>query len=112
SVSTGVVLHVRVPNPEPWKVKLYGTLTVADGTCATVVEITGAAGLFTVMVKAVAAVDWPKVSVTVKVKATDSFDVGVPETTPVLELSESPSAGRPTALQVSVPVPVSWNVKL
>lgn len=63
--------------------------------------------MFTVIAKAVAAVDWPKVSVTVKVKATLCFDVGVPETTPVLEFNESPSAGRPTALQVRVPVPVS-----
>jgi len=111
SLSTGVVLHVSGAKPEPWKVKLYATFTVAEGTWAAVVEITGGAGLFTVIVNAVAAEDWPKVSVAVKVKDTLCFDVGVPETTPVLEFRESPST-RPTALKVSAPVPVAWNVKL
>jgi hypothetical protein len=68
--------------------------------------------LFTVIVNDVAAVDWPNASVTVKLNETVCFDVGVPEITPVLELSDNPSIGRPVALQVSVPVPVSWNVKL
>jgi len=112
SLSAGVVLQASVPNPEPWNVKLYATLTVADGTCAGVVEMTGAAGLFTVIVNGVAEVDWPNVSVTVKLNVTLCFVVGVPEITPVLELSDSPSAGRPVVLQVSAPVPVSWNVKL
>jgi len=68
--------------------------------------------LFTVIVNGVADVDWPNVSVTVKLNVTLCFVVGVPEITPVLELSDSPSAGRPVVLQVSAPVPVSWNVKL
>ena len=66
--------------------------------------------MLTVIVNAVAAEDCPNVSLTVNVKATDCFVVGVPETTPVLELSDSPSAGRPTALHVSVPVPVATNL--
>ena len=73
--------------------------------------IAGAAGLFTVIVNAVAAEDCPNVSLTVNVKATDCFVGGVPETTPVLALSDSPSAGSPTAPHVSVPVPEVWNVK-
>jgi hypothetical protein len=64
------------------------------------------------MLNAVAAEAWPNVSLTVKVKATLCFVVGVPETMPVLAASDNPSAGRPTALQVSVPVPVAWNAKL
>jgi hypothetical protein len=111
SLNKGVVLHVSGAKPDPWKVKLYATFTVADGTWAGVVEITGAAGLLTVILNAVAGDDWPNVSVAVKVKETFCFDVGVPETTPVLELRESPST-RPTALHVSVPVPLAWNVKL
>ena len=67
--------------------------------------------MLTVIVNAVAAEDCPNVSLTVNVKATDCFVGGVPETTPVLALSDSPSAGRPTALQVSVPVPLAWKVK-
>jgi hypothetical protein len=104
-------LQVRGAEPAPWKVKLYATLTVADGTWAGVVVITGAAGLLTVIVNAVAAEDCPNVSLTVNVKATDCFVGGVPETTPVLELRDSPSAGRPTAPHVSVPVPLAWKVK-
>ena len=73
-------------------------------------EITGAAGLFTVIVKGVAAEDWPNVSLTVKLNATLCFVVGFPVT--ALALSESPSAGRPVELQVSVPEPVAWNVKV
>lgn len=111
SLSKGVVLQVSGAKPDPWKVKLYATFTVADGTWATVVEITGGAGLLTVIVNAVAAEDWPNVSLAFKVKDTLCFNVGVPETTPVLEFRESPSA-RPTALNVSVPVPVAWNIKL
>jgi hypothetical protein len=112
SLRVGVVLQVSGAKPEPWKVKLYATFTVADGTCAGVVEITGAAGLFTVMLNGVAAEDWPNVSLTVKVKATLCFVVGVPDTMPVLAARDNPSAGRPTALQVSAPVPVAWNVRL
>jgi hypothetical protein len=106
------VLHVSGAYPEPWKVKLYATFTVPPGTCAGVVEIIGGAGLFTVIVKGVAAEDWPKVSLTVKVIATLCFVVGVPETTPLPLLSARLSAGRPVELQVSVPEPVAWNAKV
>jgi hypothetical protein len=112
SLSAGVVLQVSGANPEPWKVKLYATFTVADGTCAGVVLITGGAGLFTVITNAVAAEDCPNVSLAVKVKLTVACEVGVPETTPVFATSDNASAGRPTALQVSAPVPVAWNVRL
>src|ERR1700733_9113977 len=64
------------------------------------------------MVNAVAADDCPNVSLTVKVNGTAAAEVGVPETTPVFAFSERPSAGRPVALQVSVSVPIAWNVKL
>src|SRR4029077_19454191 len=105
--------HVSVPVPLAWKVKEYAAPAVAGAavTCTCVVVMTGAAGLFTVIVNAVAAEDCPNVSLTVNVKATDCFVVGVPETTPVLELSDRPSAGSPTAPHVSVPVPVAWKVK-
>ena len=66
----------------------------------------------TVMVNGIAAEDCPNVSLTVKVKATLCFEVGVPETRPVPPASDNASAGRPTALQVRVPVPVAWNAKL
>jgi hypothetical protein len=73
--------------------------------------ITGAAGLLTVRTNAVAAEDCPKESLTVKVKLTVAFEVGVPATIPVIAASDNASAGRPTALQVSAPVPLAWKVK-
>ena len=52
-------------------------------------------------------------SVTVEVKLIVPLVVGVPEMAPVLVLIESPLAGRPTALQVSVPAPPeAANAKL
>ena len=68
--------------------------------------------MFTVMVNGVAADDCPNVSLTVKVIAIDAGADGVPETTPVVVFNESPSDGRLVELQVSVPVPVAWKVKL
>jgi hypothetical protein len=76
-------------------------------TCACVVVIAGAGGLLTVSVNAVAAEDWPNVSLTVKVKLIVALAVGVPETMPVLAASVNASAGRPTALHVSAPVPLA-----
>lgn len=112
SLSAGVVLHTSVPYPVPRSVKLYAVLTVADGTWAGVVVITGGAGLFTVIMKAAGADVWPNVSLTVKVTGTAWWVVGVPETAPVDVLSDSPSAGSPlVALHVSVPEPVAWKVK-
>ena len=61
--------------------------------------------------KFVAGEDCPNVSVAVKVMGTTACNEGVPETTPVTELSDSPSAGRPVALHVSAPVPLAWKVK-
>lgn len=67
--------------------------------------------MFTVIVNGVAAEDCPKESLTVKVKLTVAFEVGVPATIPVIAASDNASAGRPTALQVSAPVPLAWKVK-
>jgi hypothetical protein len=112
SLSAGVVLHTSVPYPDPRRVKLYATFTVADGTCAGVVVITGGAGLFTVIMKTPGADVWPNASLTVKVMGTACFVAGVPETTPVDVLSDSPSTGRPlVALHLSVPEPEAWKVK-
>lgn len=80
-------------------------------TWACVVVITGAAGLLTESTNAVAAEDCPNESLTVNVKLTVAFEVGVPETMPVPPASDNASAGRPTALQVRLPVPVAWKVK-
>jgi hypothetical protein len=80
-----------------------------------VVVIVGAAGLLIVRIKAVEADFGPAEleSVTVEVKLIVPLVVGVPEMAPVLELIESPLAGRPTALQVSVPAPPeAANAKL
>jgi hypothetical protein len=63
--------------------------------------------LFTVSVNGVAAEDWPNVSLTVNVKVTVVLEVGVPETMPVLAASANASAGRPTAVHVSAPVPLA-----
>ena len=79
------------------------------------VVIVGAAGLLIVRMNGADAVFGPAMleSVTVTVKLIVPFAVGVPEMAPVLELIESPLAGRPTALQVSVPAPpVPANAKL
>lgn len=65
----------------------------------------------TVIVNGVAAEDWPNVSLTVTMTTIEACDVGVPATMPVAAASESPSAGSPVALQVSVPVPEAWKVK-
>lgn len=78
------------------------------GSCAWVVVIAGAAGLFIVSVNCADEADLgPAVleSITVRVNRTVDLLVGVPEIAPVLELIESPSAGSPEALQVSVPEP-------
>jgi hypothetical protein len=65
----------------------------------------------TVRTNAVAAEDWPNVSLTVRVKLTVAFDVGVPETAPELAPSDNASDGRPVAFQVSAPLPVARKVK-
>ena len=67
--------------------------------------------MLTVIVNWVAGEEWPDVSVTVRVKRTFASDAGVPETIPVAGSNDKWSEGRPTALHVSVPVPVAWNVK-
>jgi len=70
-----------------------------------------AGALSTVTVNGVAGEDCPYVSLTVTIMLIDACDVGVPDRTPVV-LSERLSEGRPVALQVSVPVPVAWKVKV
>jgi hypothetical protein len=63
--------------------------------------------LLTVSVNAVAAEDCPNASLTVNVKLIVALEVGVPDTMPVLAASANASAGRPTALHVSAPVPLA-----
>jgi hypothetical protein len=99
-----------VPVPANWKEYGLPTTPGFAVTCACVVVIVGAGGLFTVMVNAVAAEDCPNASLTFTRALIDVFAVGVPERTPAA-LSDSPSAGRPVALQVSAPVPVAWKAK-
>lgn len=112
SAGRPVALQVSVPLPVPANVNEYGLPTVAGFAvnCACVVAIAGAGGLLTVMANGVAVEDCPNVSLTVTMMLMEAFDVGVPARTPAA-LSDSPSAGRPVALHVSVPVPVAWNVK-
>ena len=84
------------------KEKLYefSIKTGSAVTCAWVVVIVGGGGLFTVIVNGTAAEEWPAPSVLVRLNATLPFEVGVPETVPLVGSSERPLAGRPTACQV------------
>jgi hypothetical protein len=59
----------------------------------------GGEGLFTVIVNWAVGEEWPRPSVTVRLKATLAFAVGVPETAPEVGSSERPLDGRPTAVQ-------------
>jgi hypothetical protein len=117
SAGRPVALHVSAPVPLAWKVKPYTEAAVpgAAVTCVWVVVIVGGAGLLTVMTSSVDADFAPAVleSVTVTVKLTVPLAVGVPVIAPVVELIESPLAGRPTALHVRVPAPpAAANAKL
>ena len=84
------------------KEKLYEFSIQAGAavTCAWVVVIVGGGGLFTGIVNCMAVEEWPAPSVMLRVKATLAFDVGVPETVPLVGSSDRPSAGRPAACQV------------
>src|ERR1700722_17627534 len=117
SAGRPAALHVSAPVPLAWKVKPYTEAAVpgAAVTCAWVVVIVGGAGLLTVMINGVDADFAPAVleSVTVTVRLTVPLAVGVPVIAPVVELIESPLAGRPTALHVRVPPPpAAANAKL
>ena len=116
SEGSPVTVQVSVPVPVAWKVKPYAEPAVAGAavTCACVVEIAGGAGLLIVRVTVLELDLGPAAleSVTVTTTLALPLAAAVPEIAPVLELIESP-AGRPVALQVSVPAPpVAANEKL
>jgi hypothetical protein len=67
-------------------------------SCACVVVMAGGDGLFTKIVNRTT--ERPALSVMVRLNATLAFDVGVPATMPLVESSERPLAGRPTACQL------------